>query len=188
MHLSESQFLGQGSTKTVYTHPSDPLLCIKFPRTDHKARGKADILREIKYLQKHQDRLPFLSKYYDTIETNLGTGYLYQRALNADGSPAMAMPHFLKTKPDRELLYQKVADIYQQLIKTHAIASDLQPLNFFTPFDKNGDYFLFLVDGFGNSDFVKICDYSKFFFRRKLARKFTKLTKQLKIPDDFILP
>lgn len=186
MHLGTSELLGQGGTKTVYSHPSDPHMCIKFPRTERKKRAEDDLLREIKYLKKHQDHLSFLSKYYGTVETNLGTGYLYQRALNEDGSPAPEMPDFLHTNPDRVVLHKKVAQLYNQLLTAHAVASDLRPPNFFSLLHNDGDYSLFLADGFGNSDFIKICDHSKFFLKRKLARKFMKLAKRFSIPNDFI--
>lgn len=44
--VSEDLFIGKGSHKKCYKHPSDDSKCIKFPYTED---GKKDLEREIKY-------------------------------------------------------------------------------------------------------------------------------------------
>jgi len=46
-------------------------------------------------------------------------------------------------------------------------------------------YDLYIVDGLGNSDFIKICDVSKIFLKKKLIRKFTRLTHSLNLKITF---
>ncbi len=183
IEISEEHFLGKGGTKRVYRHPNDSSLCIKFPK--EKKRALNGILREIKYLKKYQDRLKFLSPYLGEVQSNLGTGYLYQLAQNEDGSPAVEIRQHLDHL-DRKSLYPKVVEIYDQLVKEHAVVSDLQIGNIFVKEKSSDDYDLCLVDGFGNTNFIKICDYSKYFLLKKLHRKFKRLCFKLDLPDDFL--
>lgn len=182
--ISEKDFLGQGGTKRAYRHPLEPHLCIKFPRKD-KTRALNGLLRELKYLKQYQDRLPFLARYFGETQTSLGTGYLYQIALNEDGTFAKDL-HQHHEHLDPDILYKKINHIYQLLIKEHAVVNDLQLSNFFVIEKSGGDYDLCLVDGFGNTNFIKICDYSKYFLLKKLRRKFMKLCTKLDIPSDFL--
>lgn len=183
--LNEADYLGKGGTKIVYRHPLDPGLCIKFPNP-RKKRAKVDLKREIKYLKKHQDKLPFLAKYLGEIKCDRGTGFIYQFALNEDSSPSKPITEFLKTKKPADLK-RKVEEIYFALIKQHALISDTQLSNVFIIEKRSGEYDFCFVDGFGNSDFIKICDYSKYFLIKKLNRKFTKLCSRLNIENDFLI-
>lgn len=182
--ISEKDFLGQGGTKRVYRHPDNPQLCIKFPRKD-KPRALNGLLRELKYLKKYQEKLPFLSPYLGKIQSNLGTGYLYQIAQNEDGTPAKDLRQHHQHL-DSETLYQKISHLYQLLVKERAVVNDLQLSNFFIIEKSGKDYDLCLVDGFGNTNLIKICDYSKYFLLKKLNRKFKKLCSKLKLPSDFL--
>jgi len=185
MDILENHFIGEGGTKLVYSHPSDNNICIKFPRK--KRRALTGLLREIKYLKKHQDNLPFLSAYLGKVTCNLGVGYMYQMAKNEDGSPAKDISHSKDTLPTHEL-HQKVSSIYSQLIKQHAVINDLNLGNIYVKHKLDGGFELILVDGFGNNNFIKIGDYSKYFLVKKLNRKFEKLCRRLNISSDFLIP
>ncbi len=186
LKISKNLYLGKGGTKLAYLHPEDTGLCIKFPRLD-KRRKKKGLLREIRYLEKHQDTLPFLSKYVGTVPTDLGTGYLYTMIKNEDGSPSAQITKFLKeTDGIPKNLQVKIKSIYDQLLHQRALIDDSSLSNIFISKKLSGDYDIYFIDGFGNSDFIKICDYSKFFLKIKLTRKFKKLCWRLKISSDFL--
>ncbi len=184
MKILEELYLGKGVAKVVYRHPSDPTICIKFPKKKKK-RALHDILREISYLKKHQDKLPWLSRYIGEIESDRGRGFMYQVALHEDGSPAENLWQLDHAKYKSEL-EQKVSAMYTQLIREHAVVNDLNLRNIYVSNKHNGDFDLILVDGFGNNNFIKIADYSKFFLIQKLNRKFTNLCNQLNIPSSFL--
>lgn len=181
--IVQKDFLGKGGTKMVYRHPENPDLCIKFPK--ERRRALHGLLREIKYLKRHQDALPFLAPYLGEIQCDMGTGYLYEVVKNEDGSPSTGIGEHLH-RLDKDVLGEKIKIIYQQLVAEHAVVNDLQFNNIFVKEKKSGDYDLCLVDGFGNTDYIKICDYSKFFLLKKLHRKFKKLCRKLEIPHDFL--
>ncbi len=185
MEISENDYMGKGIAKVVYKHPSDPNICIKFPN-GKKRRALRDILREISYLKKHQQNLPWLSAYLGEIHCDRGIGYMYEIVRNEDGSPSQSISEFDHEK-HTEILKQKIAAMYLELIKEHAVVNDLSLNNIFVSMKTKGDFDLILIDGFGNNNFIKIADYSKYFLREKLNRKFGKLCGKLKISSDFLL-
>ncbi|MEM7206528.1 MAG: YrbL family protein [Pseudomonadota bacterium] len=185
IELSDDDYIGRGIAKIVYRHPFDPSLCIKFPNKSKK-RAEQDILREIKYLKKHQENLPWLSHYRGVVNSNFGRGYAYELVKNEDGSPSVSLDKCRHTK-DRRVLREKVSSMYFQLIDEHAVVNDLSLSNFLIKDKTDGNFDLILIDGFGNSNFIKIADFSRFLLLKKLNRKFTKLCRKLDIPSDFLV-
>jgi hypothetical protein len=66
------------------------------------------------------------------------------------------------------------------------LVSDLHPGNLLLQKLSANDYQLVMIDGFGNSDFIKICDYSRFFLKKKLIRKFKRMLLQIGLPTEGI--
>ena len=106
--------------------------------------------------------MPWITPYLGTVDSNLGTGYMYELVRNADGSPSKCI-----TPSDREKcpeqVAEKVANMYRQLVDAHAVANDFKLENIMVRIKDDGDFDLILVDGFGNNNFIKIADYSKYF-------------------------
>lgn len=129
--------------------------------------------------------MPFLAPYVGSIATNLGTGYVYQLARNEDGSRSKGINEYIDSL-DPDILHGKVVAMYDQLIEHRGVVNDLGLANIFVREHLSNDYDLCLVDGFGNSDFIKLADYSLAFMIKKLNRKFTSLCNKLDIPTDFL--
>lgn len=184
MNISEDHYMGRGRAKVVYRHPDDPNICIKFPNND-KRRSQHDILREISYLKKHQQNLPWVSPYLGEISCDRGVGYLYEIVRNEDGSLSQSLAD-LDHEKYKEHLEPKLAAMYVNLIKEHAVVNDLRLSNLFVREKGDGSFELILIDGFGNNNFVKIADYSKFFLIKKLNRKFGRLCEELKISSPWL--
>ena len=187
INISEDDFMGSGKVKVVYRHPEDRSLCIKFPQKKKK-RALHDILREISYLKKHQDNLPWLSSYLGEVNCDKGTGYLYGIIQNADGADSQSIAKFDHQKHKAEIEKQ-VKKMYFDLIDQHAVVNDLSLQNIYVRInnESESDFELVLIDGFGNNNLIRIADYSKFFLKGKLKRKFTKLCNRLNISCDFLL-
>ena len=184
IEISEDLYIGEGNQKKVYHHPHDEHLCIKIAKPG-KPRRLVGLKREIRYTAKYQDNLPFLAKYIQEQDTNMGTGYVFELIKNDNGKVSTPLGLYIKNKTVSEL-DKKVAHIYRLLIQHRAPISDTNPNNFLIQDSQNNSQSLHLVDGFGNSDFIKICDFSKHFLKKKLDRKFSSLCKRLKISSDFI--
>lgn len=181
MELLNEHYIGQGRQKVVYRHPCDPNLCIKIPKA--KPRLLKSLKREIKYLKRHQQKLQFLADYLGEIETNLGKGYLFSLICDHDGAVSKPLESIYS---ELDGLGEKVASMYQSLLKNKSAVSELEPCNILVKRWENGEYELYIIDGFGNSDFIKVCDFSRTFLKKKLTRKFRGLCELLDLPQSFL--
>ncbi|WP_251357844.1 YrbL family protein [Kangiella sp. TOML190] len=184
MIIPEENYMGKGVEKVVYRHPHDENICIKFPNKE-KPRALSHIQREVYYLEKHQQQLLWLAPYLGKVKCNLGDGYMYQIVRNEDGSLSNCISD-RDIENHLESIKEKIALMYSQLIEQHAVVNDLNLGNFFFR-KKKDDFDLILIDGFGNNNFIKIADYSKYFLIKKLNRKFNKLCTKLNIASDFLI-
>ena len=85
LELSEVLFIGKGHHNAVYKPPANENLCIKIPF----ALPDVDITKELAYrkaLSRRKKKLSLLTEYLGTVETNLGTGYVFERIVDYDGS------------------------------------------------------------------------------------------------------
>lgn len=183
--LSKEHYLGEGEQKQVFLHPDDEGLCIKFAKKD-KRRKAGGLKREIRYTKKFQGVLEFLAKYRGELETNMGKGHLFDLIRNSNGEISATLSSSFR-ELDQNVLVGKIREIYQTLLKEGAVVSDLHVSNILVQLLGNSDYKLVLIDGFGNSDLIKICDYSRVFLKHKLDRKFTKLCKQMSINAELVI-
>lgn len=185
IELNHSYYLAKGGSKVVYRHPADPGICIKFPK-EGKKHALSSIQSEIRFLNKHRKDLPWIAAYLGTIKTNLGTGYAYELVRDADGSLSESLSPSICESIEPKVK-GKIATMYRQLIDAHAVVNDLKLKNILFKRTKDDDFDLILVDGFGNDNYIKIADYSKYFLIRKLNRKFGRLCKSLELSQDFFV-
>ncbi len=178
--LSENDIIGKGRERTVYLHPEEKKYCIKIAN-EQLSRNKMAMLREIKYLKRHQNYLKYLSKYRYTVTTNLGKGFVFDLVRDYDGFISKTLSFYIEKSQLGLLanLREKINKIFEDLSERKAVVHDLKPHNILVQWYSNSKYTLVIVDGFGNSDFIKICDYSHKFASAKLIRKFNKLDRIL---------
>lgn len=173
VHITERDILASGDTRKVYTHPEDPALCIKIPKPSLKRRT---LRREIRYLRKYATRASsFLTLFHGTVDSNLGKGYIYDLIRDEDGSVSRTLAQCR----DLDGLEEKIYDLYLTCLKNKVILSDMNLRNILARRGKGSDYDLWVVDGIGNSDYIKICDLSYYFMKKKMVRKFSRLNRCL---------
>ena len=96
IRLSEQSPLGTGRHRKCYAHPEDAQRCIKivYHRGDG---GDKEIRRELKYYAHLGRRLKDWSgipRYHGTVETDCGTGYVYDVIADFDGKPSITLTEF----------------------------------------------------------------------------------------------
>lgn len=92
--LTEADLLGQGAHKKVYRHPEDPARCVKicFKEDDEDIRRELDYRHRCKRTYYSQ----MLPKYCGTVETNLGTGYVFELVRDFDGQMSRTLQTYLE--------------------------------------------------------------------------------------------
>jgi len=82
--------IAAGTMRDCFVHPDDPALCIKVPRC---VQGLKVCRREARYIARVARRYPSadvsrVPRYLGRVLTDQGPGWVQQRVVNADGTPA----------------------------------------------------------------------------------------------------
>jgi hypothetical protein len=174
--LNDAEIFGEGANRACYLHPTNADLCVKIPKNNSESI-KAN-LREIeyyKYYEKIGAQFNSVSLFVGERETNQGTGYIFELVRDYDGIISKPLRYYLDQKLYSDLLNQKLVELYYDLIINRIMVCDLNPKNIVVVKKSEVNVTLKLVDGIGNTDAIKVCDYSSLFFKMKMKRKFKRL-------------
>tara|TARA_B100002019_G_C21243625_1_gene587008 strand:- start:209 stop:769 length:561 start_codon:yes stop_codon:yes gene_type:complete len=184
LDLTNSALIGKGGIRSCYRHPSNPDLCIKIFHTwNKKIKRRSD--REIKYINFYKSPLKnfhLIPNYYGRTKTNFGDGYIFERIKDYDGNDSERLSDYIGKFNNKDEARLLIIQMYYEFLNNKILVSDLHSKNILVQMDDiSSEPKLILVDGFGNSDFIKICDFSNFFMKMKLKRKFNRLMKELNL-------
>lgn len=87
---SDPSVVGVGHHRICFIDPEDSHKCIKVTYSPSK-HASEEVRREVAYYRRLQKSLKDWSgipKYYGEVETNLGSGYVYDRIIDFDGKPS----------------------------------------------------------------------------------------------------
>lgn len=90
---SDPSVVGVGHHRMCYIDPEDNSKCIKIIYNPSK-HASEEVRREVSYYKRLQKSLKDWSgipRYYGEVETNLGTGYVFDRTVDFDGKPSQTM-------------------------------------------------------------------------------------------------
>ncbi|WP_202308566.1 YrbL family protein [Dryocola clanedunensis] len=180
--LSFSDFIASGRHRVCYQHPFDNSRCIKI---HHNAVNIKETLRETRYYYhiNNRKRTPStIPKYYGTLETNLGKGYVFQLIKDNTGCVSQTLDYYLRkegyfeeNKKEIQVAYMEFREqIYNDAIatmtlKTYNIVYQLG----YKPYGK-----FVLVDNLGSAKLIPL-DYFSVFARLTLRRRFADFEKLL---------
>jgi hypothetical protein len=181
LELSEDLLIGTGRRRRCFQHPDDPGKCVKVSyRIGEREMGSK---REEAYYRKYERRgcsLQHLAKFYGTVETNQGLGYVFELVRDADGSISPSLGELVRGGVPVDELKNELVELRDYMFTEGVIAGDFNQGNILVQQQEGGRRKLVIIDGLGNSDFVKVADYLKPFRDRKLRRKWEKLWGRLK--------
>ncbi len=179
--LHESLLIGVGGRRKCYRHPENPRLCVKVYHSasnDASKTLKKEIveLKELKRLLSKTTSI-IIPKFYGTVETNFGCGYLFEYILNDDGTDCHTLCQWLDKYPlQAETLRNK---LYQQIYDDCIVLSDLHMENILIKEMENNEIQFALVDGLGEPTLIKVRTLFPYFLRRNLPKRFRYLDSQL---------
>ena len=176
--IGEPDLIGIGGRRRlVYAQPEDPALCIKVPRNGRQ--GELQQQREIRYYRQLQKKgIPFdhISRYLGTVETSVGTGYVYEAVRDADGRISDRFKelilHGKGEVADYLRIMQKLEDyLFDNLILFY----DMGPSNILCRRDAKGVLEPVIVDGLGDVVAIPILNYSRHLRRQKIRRRWLRM-------------
>jgi hypothetical protein len=179
IQLTDDLFLGKGRTRGCYRDPRDASLCIK---VDYLEKGYHQTAKEASYYQKLRRLKPgleydFIPRFHGMVETNRGTGGVFDLVRDDDGQVSRTLGECLRDGTvvrERQLWEQALDQFLGRLRETGVIIRDLNPGNLSARLRADGSIQLVAIDGIGHRDFIPLCDYFPRIARRKQARQIAK--------------
>lgn len=160
--LSDAVLIGTGDHKKVFISPADMRKCIKvlFRTPDE------DLERELAYRKSREKRglkSKLLTTYFGTVETNLGTGYVFEHVVDYDGSTSKTLAQLFKNAAADKRLIPEVTQVmckfkamcFEELISV----SNVEPGNFMVQRYSENDFTIRIIDNIGSSAFIPLPYY-----------------------------
>ena len=177
--VSNKHTIGIGYNRECYHHPENRKLCIK---VDLPGTPSTDSQREKKYylhLLKRNVSWDMVPKYHGDIKTNIGLGSVYDLILNDDGSVSGTLENYLKANNDFKHVIKPFFELKAYLLQQRIIVGTLYPRNLLCQITEKKITKLVLCDDIGSSDFIPLCNYSRYFAEKKINRKWQQFEKRL---------
>lgn len=132
--LSKQTPLGAGRHRKCYTHPDNARRCIKvIYNRDHG--GDKEMRRELSYyahLSRYLADWSAIPRYYGTVETDCGTGYVYDMITDFNGAPSITLTEFAaqcRYEEDVAVLRRLLKKLKRYLLDNHIVTMSLKPQN-----------------------------------------------------------
>lgn len=184
IQLNDNLLYGKGSHKKCFLHPDDKNLCIKLA---YNKGGQKDLLREINYInvlaRRHKD-YNILPKYYGTVETNLGTGYVFEIIRDYDGNKSKTLENFITSSTSFaehfSLIVNLLKHLKNELYKNEIITMVLFPKNIIFQKMDADNYRIRIVNDMGSSVLIPLDYYFEYFAHTKILRRWEKFLNVLR--------
>lgn len=181
IEIKDQHFIAEGVYQKCYLHPENNSLCIKISKQE---LSTSRLLYEINYFKKISKKnwkkfeYPFFTKYHGEVETNLGTGFVYDFITDeTTGEISKTMEDYL-LHPDPNISDDMLRKAFDRLIKLmvkhRVIANDIRSKNICCKVLKDGSIQMIIIDGVGHRDFIPIVEWSSFFAKKKIYRRLVK--------------
>lgn len=173
--LSELTPLGTGRHRKCYPHPDNAQRCIKIIYNSGHG-GDKETRRELNYYAQLSRRLKDWSgipRYYGTVETDLGTGYVYDVITDFDGKPSVTLTEFAE-----QCRYPEDVKVLRHLLKTlrrymetnRIVTMTLKPQNVLCRRISASEVVPVICDNIGEGTLIPLATWSHWFYQRKLNR------------------
>ncbi|EKY3917469.1 PhoP regulatory network protein YrbL [Enterobacter hormaechei] len=175
IYLSDQTPLGTGQHRHCYAHPGHSRRCIKVIYNSDDS-GLKEIKREISYyahLAHYLKDWSGIPRYYGTLQTDLGIGYVYDLINDYDGKPSVTLQKILArelTVRDVEMLRDALKKLRLYLKENHIITMTLKPQNILCKQINGSEMLLIVCDNIGESTFIPLARWSSWLCHRKQER------------------
>ena len=124
-----------------------------------------------------------IPRYYGEIETNLGKGNIFDLVMDYNDTISKTLIYYFssddKTEEHYNGLLESLCFLKDYLLQHQIITLTLNPKNIVCQKINVRNFQLFIIDNIGNSDFIPICNYSKYFAQKKKLRKWNRFEKNI---------
>lgn len=189
--INEELFIGSGGHQATYIHPIDATKCIKIPHL----KDDGDVRKEMRYRRicaAKLEKSKLITKFFGTVETNLGLGYVFERVIDYDGKTSLDLKKFLpKTKPNDDTL-QKIwtllLNFKSAFLRENIAIVDTDIENFMVQETAPGTYRVRIVDNIGTPVLIPLVYYFDFAAAWKAKRYWNKIANWIAENYSEIIP
>ncbi|BDH44430.1 hypothetical protein TUM12370_04740 [Salmonella enterica subsp. enterica serovar Choleraesuis] len=175
LQLSALTPLGTGRHRQCFLHPTHPERCIKIVY-NLESGGDKELNRELNYYAHLEGRLEDWSgipRYYGTVNTDLGTGYVYDIIKDVDGTASVSLTEFAKEcqqAGNLATLDKVLARLQVYLRDNRIVTMTIKPQNILCQRRGGDDIMPVVVDNIGESTFIPLATWSAWMCARKQQR------------------
>ena len=151
----EQHLVGAGKERNCFVHPDHPDKAIKVvqgsvtKQTDREIKFYRTLQRRKNVSHKH---IPF---YFGKINTNFGSGHMFQMVRDYDGDISKPLLWYLKEGYDLEKFDKQLEELRQYLIANHIIFNhDMYAGNILYMKESTSKGRLIIIDGLGDTVFL----------------------------------
>ncbi|BED94301.1 MULTISPECIES: PhoP regulatory network protein YrbL [Escherichia] len=183
IYLSKQNPLGTGRHRKCYAHPEDAQRCIKIVYHTGSG-GDKEIRRELKYyahLSRYLQDWSGIPRFHGTVETDCGTGYIYDVIADFDGKPSVTLTEFAAQchyEEDVVVLRQLLKKLKKYLHDNYIVTMTLKPQNILCHRISESEVVPVVCDNIGEGTLIPLATWSKWFCRRKQERLWQRFIKQ----------
>ena len=180
--INEELFIGSGGHQATYVHPHDATKCIKIPHM----KDDGDVRKEMRYRKicaGKLERSRLITKFFGTVDTNLGLGYIFERVIDYNGKTSRDMKKFLPTTaPDAATLQQLqkiLLDFRSDFLQENIAIVDTDIENFMVQEIAPNVFRVRIVDNIGTPVLIPLVYYFEFVAAWKAKRYWNRIVAWL---------
>ncbi|CAM3882283.1 YrbL family protein [Vreelandella rituensis] len=181
LELNEDSLFSSGSERDCYLYKfKGKSFCVKI--SHGRDRNKKQNEKEADYydyLARNRKSFFHMPKCYGWVETNKGTGLVFDFVMDSNGNPAKNLEDYVLDKGVDESLESGLSTLKNYLIKNNIIVCDLKEKNVLYQCGGNDEVFLWIVDGIGDRGFLKLSSDFKIIGRKKIKRHWKRFVIRL---------
>ena len=173
--LESQALIGKGASRECYLHPEENDKCIKIRFTETDAKDK---LEQYYYarLSKRKISWEMLSRSYGPVETDHGTGYVFELIRDYDGSISQTLQYYLSSSGSGRISVEEICAaltrLRQYLIKGKIILTNIKPYNLVYKKISPDEGLLVIIDNIGyHNSWFHLCEYVDWFAIYRIKKK-----------------
>lgn len=181
LYLSANLLIGRGTERYCYRHPHDANLCVKV--THNTQNDKRQNARDHAYFIKLERRnidWSHLPRCHGWVMTDKGKGLVFELIQDGNQQPLKSLKQHLESGAlDSKTLAPSLQGLHDYLLRNRIFTSDLRESNIVCDAGTSHSPHLYIIDGVGDRDFIKLAAHLPPLGRLKVNRQWAKFIKRI---------
>ena len=173
--------IGKGKERTCFLHPQDSTKVIKVVHAPICKQMDREIRVYRQLAKKSNISYEHIPRFHGEIETDKGTGYIFDLVKNSDGSASKTLHSFMQGGTDLATFQPQLEALRDYLLQhTIIFCNDMSyDGNILVNEASDGSIKLMVIDGLGDVNYIQITNNINFFVKRKIQRRWDRLMQRL---------